>query len=155
VDELSLTLGQKRAFESLIRAHGSLMRRISQRLEAAGQLGFDDYAVLLSLEESEGHRLTMTALVEIAMLSPSGVTRLVDRLSQQGLVCRECNPMDRRSMHAVITEKGLEARAAAWPIVHDAIREEFAIKVSAEEADQLASLLLKFVSPSIGVRIYT
>lgn len=139
----------------MIRAHGSLMRRIDHRLEVAGQLGFDDYGVLLSLEESPEHRLTMSALAEIALLSPSGVTRLVDRLSQQGLVCRECNPNDRRSMHAVITDIGLEARAAAWPAFHDAIREEFASKLTEEEADQLATLMLRFVSPSIGVRIYT
>lgn len=125
------------------------------RMAEAGQIGLDVYEVLLALEQSESNRLTMSELADVVLLSPSGVTRLVDRLERSGYVSRECNPADRRSMFAVITPKGLAAREKAWPTFRDGIREEFANHLSDEDAEVLTDLLLKFVSANVGVRVYT
>ncbi len=120
-----------------------------------GKVTLDLYDILLALEEAPGYRLTMRELGKRAVLSPSGVTRLVDRMEKQGFVSREMNVSDRRSTFAVLTPYGLQSRVEAWPAFRAAIREEFAARISEEEADALAQLLARFMDPEIGTRIYT
>ena len=43
------------------------------------------------------------------MLTPSGITRVVVRLEEQGLVSREPDPADGRAAFAALTQPGLEA----------------------------------------------
>jgi len=66
-----------------------------------------EFEVLLRLARSSGRRLRMTDLAGQTSLSTSGVTRVVDRMDRDGLVCREACPTDRRSSYAVITDAGL------------------------------------------------
>jgi MarR family 2-MHQ and catechol resistance regulon transcriptional repressor len=66
-----------------------------------------EFEVLMRLARSPGRRLRMTDLAAQTTLSTSGVTRVVDRMDRDGLVCREACPSDRRSSYAVITEVGL------------------------------------------------
>ena len=49
----------------------------------------------------------MSDLAAQTALSTSGVTRVVDRMDRNNLVCREACPSDRRSSYAVITPAGL------------------------------------------------
>jgi DNA-binding MarR family transcriptional regulator len=65
-----------------------------------------EFEVLLRLGRSPGNRLRMTDLAGQTSLSTSGVTRVVDRMDRDGLVCREACPSDRRSSYAVLTPVG-------------------------------------------------
>ena len=85
--------------------------------------------------------MKMSQLAETIFLSKSGLTRLVDRLEREGLLCRKACIFDRRAQYAALTEKGLEARKTAWPVYRDAIAEVFASKMSADEAECLVSIL--------------
>lgn len=82
-----------------------------------------EFGVLLRLSRTPGHRLRMTDLTAQTALTTSGTTRVVDRLSAAGLVCREACPTDRRSIYAVLTPAGAERVAAALP-GHDALIEQ-------------------------------
>lgn len=66
-----------------------------------------EYAALLQLAESSGHRLRMNQLADGIVLSRSGVTRLIDRLEADGLVARSQCSSDGRGSEAVLTEQGL------------------------------------------------
>ncbi len=55
------------------------------------------------------------ALAESLLLSRSGVTRLVDRMAEAGLVCRESSPEDRRVSYVVMTQPGRDALDRASP----------------------------------------
>lgn len=120
----------------------------------ACEIGLDTYEVLLSLEQAPQHRLTMGALADTVMLSPSGVTRLVDRLQRDGYLERACNPADKRSFYAVLTPSGLAARKKAWPTVQECIGEAFASKLSEQEAETLTKLLHRFVKSGVGAKVY-
>jgi MarR family 2-MHQ and catechol resistance regulon transcriptional repressor len=74
-----------------------------------------EFEVLMRLARSPGRRLRMTDLAAQTSLSTSGVTRVVDRLDRDTLVCREACPSDRRSSYAVITPAGLDRLDAVIP----------------------------------------
>ena len=149
-----LSKSHLRAWEALVRSHGALIKVISARMDAECCIGLATYEVLLSLEQAPHQRLTMGELAGIVILSPSGVTRLVDRLEKQGLVAREVNPNDKRSFHTVLTEAGLKEREKAWPVFRAGIRESFVAHMSEAEADELTECLLKFVKKGIGAAVH-
>jgi DNA-binding MarR family transcriptional regulator len=98
-DELS-------AWRGFLRVHSALFHELDAELTAAHQLPLRSYEVLLLLEDAPGRRLRMTDLSRSVLLSPSGVTRLVDRLEREGLVDRERCPEDGRGYYAVLTKAG-------------------------------------------------
>lgn len=71
-------------------------------------LSATDFEALLRLARSPGGRLRMTDLATQAALSTSGVTRVVDRLENRGLVRRETCASDRRGAYAALTGPGRE-----------------------------------------------
>jgi DNA-binding MarR family transcriptional regulator len=78
-------------------------------------LALVEFEVLIRLARSPECRLRMTDLSTQTSLTTSGVTRVVDRLERDGLVCRTACPTDRRSSYAVLTDAGRERLAAVLP----------------------------------------
>jgi len=91
-----------------------LSARLSEQLAEHGLSGVE-FEVLLRLGRSPGETLRMSDLATQAMLSTSGLTRVVDRLEAQGLVVRMACPSDRRGTNAVLTEAGRERIATVLP----------------------------------------
>jgi MarR family 2-MHQ and catechol resistance regulon transcriptional repressor len=89
----------------LAETYAGLLAKSAPALTGAG-LSMSDFDVLIRLARSVGQRLRMTDLATQTALSTSGITRVVDRLEQRGLVRREICPSDRRGSFAVITEPG-------------------------------------------------
>ncbi|MGC4808389.1 MarR family winged helix-turn-helix transcriptional regulator [Micromonospora sp. DT233] len=90
----------------LIEAHAGLTARFAAQFEEHG-LSPVEFDVLTRLARSPGNQLRMTDLAAQTSLSTSGVTRVVDRMERDGLVCRRACPSDRRSSYAVVTTTGL------------------------------------------------
>src|SRR5437899_7345726 len=94
------------AWRALLAAHATLLRRLDRDLEAEHGISMAWYEVLLRLQRApEGH-LPMSELAGSVFLTPSGLTRLVDRMEHAGLVERAACPSDRRVSWAVITGEG-------------------------------------------------
>lgn len=87
-------------------AHAALAARFARQFDEHG-LSPVEFEVLMRLSRSPGHQLRMTDLAAQTSLSTSGVTRVVDRMERDGLLCRRACPADRRSSYAVLTEAGL------------------------------------------------
>jgi len=125
----------------LFEASAGLRRLFSQRLEQDRGLPSQSMDVLIRLARSPGDQLRMSELAAQTSLSPSGLTRSVDRLRQQGLVTRETCSEDRRGAFAVLTDEGraLMARLIPEHLTHiDAILDTL---FSPAEEEQLASSL--------------
>jgi MarR family transcriptional regulator, 2-MHQ and catechol-resistance regulon repressor len=74
-------------------------------------------------------------------LSPSGITRLLDRLMDQGLVGRgECGT-DARVSYAVLTDEGLNKLKQAAPDHVDEIERRLGAILDKDEIETLAGLL--------------
>jgi DNA-binding MarR family transcriptional regulator len=97
--------------------------------------------VLLQLAEAPQRRLRMAELADRALLSRSGLTRLVDRLQGEGLVRREPSPEDARGTFTVLTRDGLARLRAAAPVHLAGIRRHWLARFSDAELRELGALL--------------
>lgn len=107
--------------------------------------------MLLQLVMGGGH-LRMSELAETVLLSPSGVSRLVDRLVADGLLERQPCGADGRAVYAAITDRGRALVDQAEPTYTDALRRMFVGQYTREEYERLATLLLR-VAPACRRRL--
>ena len=117
-----LDLGPWRAF---LRAHARVARRLDEDLRSRHALSLQEYETLLHLAEAPERRLRMGRLADSLLLSKSGVTRLVDRLVDDGLVERTSCTSDARGAEAQLTGTGLSRLRAAAPTHLAGIRDHF------------------------------
>src|SRR5438876_12212410 len=75
------------AWNSLLRAHATLMRRLDMDLEQETGLALADFDVLAQLAMAHGE-LRITELADRALISRSGMTRRAARPVDEGLVRR-------------------------------------------------------------------
>lgn len=129
------------AFAGLLRAHAALTRELSGQLEADHGLTISDYEVLLRLAQAPEQRLKRVELASSVVLSPSGITRLLDGLEAAGLVERGACTGDRRVVYAVLTEEGRRRFRAASADHLAAIEAALAARLERVEVAQLAGLL--------------
>jgi DNA-binding MarR family transcriptional regulator len=88
----------------------------------------------------------MRDLADAVMLSRSGLTRLVDRMAEAGLVTRKPDPGDRRGTLACISTKGTTTLRRAAPIHLRGIQEHFGSVVEDDEVAVLQRALGRVVS---------
>jgi DNA-binding MarR family transcriptional regulator len=142
-----LTETELRAWQALLHAHHDLIGTLDRELREGHGLGFSEYDVLLRLARAPDRALRMTDLAERVLLSPSGLTRLVDRLASRGLVERLTQPGDGRVALAALTEAGsAELRKAARTHLHG-IREHFTGKLSETQLRNVAAGLEAVAGP--------
>src|SRR3954449_10520637 len=143
LDSLSPT--EQRAWRGLVRAHACLVKRLDAQLEAEHGVPLSSYEVLNRLSEADGGKLRMHDIAASVLLSRSGLTRLVDRLERDGLVCRCSCENDARGAYAVITDSGRERLAQARDSHVAAIRTLFLAHYSEAELEQLGELLSRLL----------
>ena len=68
----------------------------------------NDYEALLRLSRADDRRLKRVELAESLVLTPSGVTRLLDGLERAGFVEKGSCDSDARITYAVLTDAGLD-----------------------------------------------
>jgi DNA-binding MarR family transcriptional regulator len=129
------------AWIQLLRSHAALTRELSARLEAGHGLSLRDYDVLVQLYWAPDRRLRRIDLARTVILSPSGVTRLLDGLERAGWVAKDDCASDGRVTYAVLTDSGLEKFEQARVQHHADIQELFASQFTPEECIRLEQLL--------------
>jgi DNA-binding MarR family transcriptional regulator len=129
------------AFSRLMRAHSTLWRELSARLVTDHGLTINDYEALLHLSHAEDRSLRRVDLAERLMLTPSGVTRLLDGLERDGWVKKGQCDSDARVTYAVLTDEGSERLESAGRTHIAQIREIFEERFAADELETLADLL--------------
>ena len=133
-----------------LRAHAAVTRRLNSDLVSEHGLTLNDYEVLLTLRHSPGRRLRRVDLSERLILTPSGITRLLEGLEREGFVARVACDVDRRVCYAQLTDEGVEKlRRAAVTHVHG-IDQLFLTLFTARQRAQLASLLGRLVGAGSG-----
>jgi DNA-binding MarR family transcriptional regulator len=101
----------------------ALMDILDEEMQVECGLSIRWYDVLLHLEEADG--LQMNEIAERILFSKSGLTRLIDRMEDEGLVRRERPANDRRVIRVLITPKGLETLHAAREAHHHGIQRHY------------------------------
>ena len=133
------------AWLSFLRAHHLVTGKLSIELERGHGMSLPYYEVLLYLAQAPDRRLRMTDLARSVLLSPSGLTRLVDRLERDGLVERVPCLTDARSMYAVLTDAGQQRFRDAARTHLRGIQEHFLSRLDAEQRDALRCSLQRLI----------
>jgi DNA-binding MarR family transcriptional regulator len=120
-----------------------LGRIFEPQLSADSGLSRQSFDVLVRLARTPEHRLRMSELASQTSLTPSGLTRSVDRLEESGMVSRESCPDDRRGAFAVLSERGRVVMDDAIPLHIAHIDEVLDGVLTPSEERTLSSLLRK------------
>ncbi len=100
-------------FVNFLRAHAAVVRELSSELVSAHGLTINDYEVLLRLSRAEGSRMRRVDLAQEVLLTPSGITRLLEGLERSGFVERVACKEDLRVSYAQLTSAGRAKLRAA------------------------------------------
>jgi len=125
----------------LLRAHAETTRGFNADLVAEHDLTLSDYEVLLRLAHAPDRRLRRIDLAEEVLLTPSGITRLLAGLEENGWVERASCDSDARVTYAQLTDAGLEKLRVAAKSHVASIRSLFAERFSPSELEALRDLL--------------
>ena len=137
---------QLAVWRAFLRAHATVVDRLDAELQAEQDLPLTWYEVLLHLAEAPEDRLRLNRLASCLVLSRSGITRLVDRMTAAGLIERQACPTDRRGAFAVLTADGRNRLRRAAPVHLRGIEQHFARHLRPDEVEPLRSALERVVS---------
>ena len=135
-------------FVRLMRAHTVLRRELQAEVLSPRGLTQTDFETLLHLSRADENRLRRIDLVNLLMLTPSGVTRLLEGLQETGLVVnRQCEG-DARVTWAQLTDEGRETVDCVGASHAQLLRSLFREALSEDEVAQLSELLGRL--PGVG-----
>lgn len=126
---------------SFVRAHRWMIREVERRLAAAKLPSYSWYDALWGLESGPGGTRRMHELADVLAIERYNLTRLVDRLEQEGLVSRARSDTDGRAAYASITKEGRALRKKMWKIYQATVDEFFLSQFSDEAQRTMASAL--------------
>jgi DNA-binding MarR family transcriptional regulator len=132
------------AWNTLLQAHATLMRRLESDLERETGLALADFDVLAQLARAGG-QLRMTELATRALISRSGMTRRVARLVKEGLVRRADADTDGRGVVVGLTGAGVARLRETAPAHARGISELFVAQLDDQELAILERVLTKVI----------
>jgi len=130
------------AWDSFLRAHATLMRRLELDLAQETGLALADFDVLAQLARAGGE-LRMTELADRALISRSGMTRRVSRLVEEGVVRRASSDADARGVVVALTDAGVARLTETAPVHLRGVSETFVAQLDEQELAVLKNTLDK------------
>jgi DNA-binding MarR family transcriptional regulator len=118
-------------WRAFLNAHAHVTRRIGRDLADAGLPDLGWYDLLWTLYRAPGRRLRVNEIAREVVLSPTAMSRFVDRAEAAGVVRREPDPDDRRALQIAITDEGVALLRKMWPVYERGIEEHFAAHLGA------------------------
>ena len=137
------------AWQVLLHAHDKITRVLDAELRASHELTWAEYDVLLRLAKATGRTLTMSELARRIMISPSGLTRVVDGLEERGMVKRTRNDDDARVVSASLTDAGRDKVRHAAQTHLRGIRQHFTGRLSTSQLKEVAAALQVITGPHV------
>jgi DNA-binding MarR family transcriptional regulator len=136
LDDLELA-----AWQALLHTHHQLVNALDAELREEHDITFGEYDVLLRLARTSERELTMTELARRVMITPSGLTRAIDRLVEEGLVERQRDAADARVVRAHLTAAGRDRIRRASRTHLRGIRRHFTARLTRAQLRSVAAAL--------------
>lgn len=130
----------------MLQVHARATQVLDAQMRSEHDLTVSSYEVLMFLGDAREHRMRMSEIADRALLSRSGLTRLVDRLCQLGYVTRCAAESDGRGQYAELTEAGAEKLRAARRTHLRGIREVFLRHLSPTDQTVLGDIWKRFLA---------
>lgn len=132
------------AWVALSRAHDLLAGRLDTALRNEIGMSLAEHDVLVELLVAGG-MLQMGDVARTLVISKSGVTRLVGKLEDDGLMERVTFPQDRRATFARLTAKGRAALEVSQKLFSRVLADTFSSNLSAADVRNLSGALGKLL----------
>jgi DNA-binding MarR family transcriptional regulator len=129
------------AFVHFVRAHACVVRGLDRELVAGHGLTINDYEVLLRLSRAPERMMRRVDLAQQVLLTPSGITRLLDGLQRCGFVDKAACDSDARVVYARLTDAGQEKLDRATEDHVESIRALFGTRFTEDELQTLRDFL--------------
>jgi DNA-binding MarR family transcriptional regulator len=144
--------GAVQALGHLLGAHATLTRELSARLVEEHGLTMSEYEVLVLLSRAPERAMRRIDLSREVRLSPSGVTRMLDRLEATGMVEKRACERDGRVSYAVLTDMGMAKLEESAPDHIAAVERLLGERLTPEELASLSELLGRLAAAEGRVR---
>ena len=118
-----------------------IQARIDERLRAETDLSWPEFELLMRLELAADHPLQMNEIAAQLAGSPSGTTRIADRLEKDGLIVRETPRENRRIVRVQLTDHGRKVLGEANQTFHSTLQETFGDHLGDSEVAELRRIL--------------
>lgn len=131
-----LAADARAAWYSVFVLHRRVLREVEKRLAEADLPPLAWYDVLYNLylaEQETGEGLRHSVLAERAIVSPSGLSRLLDKMIARDLVERHQVPGDRRGASLCTTAAGVELMRQTWQVYGTVLEQHFAPAIAGRE----------------------
>ena len=122
-----------------------IQARLEERLRSEADLSWAEFELLMRLQVAATRPLQMSEIAAQLVGSPSGTTRIADRLEKDGLIIRETPRENRRIVRVELTEKGRNVLTAADEIFRGTLQQAFGDHLAAGEVTELRGLLRKLL----------
>ncbi len=130
----------------MLQVHAEVTHALDARLQRDHDLSIAAYEVLMFLEDAPDRRLRMSEIAERVLLTRSGCTRLIDRLTDAGAISRCTAECDGRGLYATLTDTGLEKLLAARVSFRETLHEVFLDRLTDADQRALAEIWTRFPS---------
>ena len=140
-----MTKEQFAIWMNLQQAGRILDARLEEHIRAVADLSLPEYETLFRLKLASDHPLQMGEISFLLINSPSGMTRIADRLEKQGLIARETPKGNRRVVLVSLTQKGQDALQKADKAFRAGLQESFANHLSETDLADLRRVMRKLL----------
>lgn len=133
------------AWWGLLRSSTLLLRGLGNDMQADG-LQFEWFDVLINVYQYPEDAMPLSSLADNAVLSRSGLTRLLDRMENAGLLVRRLSTTDRRRFDVLLTDQGRKEFERVWPQHQQAVRERCLKHLTSDEQSTIHQALAKVIA---------
>lgn len=128
------------AWLTLVRTYARLWDELEAQVRRDHGLTIARYDVLAQLDMSGG-QLRLSDLASAIVLSPSGLSKLLDRMEASGLIQREPDPDDARASLATLTPEGRALVERARRSHHALLEQTFGAALDDRDIAELARIM--------------
>jgi len=122
-----------------------IQAKVEERLRAATDLSWPEFELLMRLRVYSEHPLKMSEIAAQLVGSPSGTTRIADRLEKDELIVRETPRENRRIVRVQLTDRGRKVLAEADETFRIILQETFGDHLTDAEVTELRHSLRKLL----------
>lgn len=133
------------AWWGLLRSSTLVLRGLGADMQDDG-LAFEWFDVLINVYQYPEDAMPLSSLADNAVLSRSGLTRLLDRMERDGLLERRLSKTDRRRFDVHLTAKGRAEFERVMPGHQRAVRERFLQHLTDAEKASIHKALGKVIA---------
>lgn len=113
---------------------------VNRDLQREVGLTLAENLVLCRVAMAPQRRLRMAEIAQLLGVAKSAITKTVDRLEDRGLLARERDPEDRRTVYARLTGRGQRTFIAAQPAFAASVDRHFTRTLGGSEIQTLSQL---------------